>query len=151
MTNSDDTNSDGAGKGELLADKANEHLNVGFNQVLGLKFTELNKDRVTAEWTITPTLHQPYGIVHGGVYCAVIETLASMGGAYWYGRKGQVVGVNNNTDFLRPVREGTLYGVASPIHRGRSQQLWVVTITDAAEKLVARGQVRLANLEGTPN
>ena len=141
------SNSEQSNQGAELADKANSQMNVGFAELIGLKYTELTKDRVRGEFTITPDLHQPYGIVHGGVYCAVIETLASVAGAYWYGRKGTCVGVNNNTDFLRSVREGTLYGEATPIHRGRSQQLWQVSIVDAEDKLVARGQVRLANLE----
>lgn len=138
MTNTD--------KGAERAGKANETMNVGFGEVLGLKYTHIGDDRVTGEFTITPTLHQPYGIVHGGVYCAVIETLASVGGAYWYGRKGKVVGVNNNTDFLRAVTEGTLYAEAVPVHRGGTQQLWSVTVVDTDDRLIARGQVRLANL-----
>ena len=90
-------------------------------------------------------MHQPYGIVHGGVHAAIIETLASLGAAAWF-EQGQVVGVSNQTDFLRAVREGRLQAVATPIHRGRLQQLWQVEIRDGTERLVARGQVRLQNL-----
>ena len=61
------------------------------------------------------------------------------------------MGVNNNTDFLRSVSSGTVYGAAEPIHRGRRQQLWLVTITDANDRVVARGQVRLQNLEDQPS
>lgn len=117
-----------------------------FTDLLGLKFTELTEDRVTAEWVVTPQQFQPAGIVNGGVYCTVIETLASVAASAWFGARGTVVGVNNNTDFLRAVREGKLTGVATPIHRGRSQQLWVVVITDEQDRTVARGQVRLQNL-----
>nr|WP_043601088.1 PaaI family thioesterase [Nocardia otitidiscaviarum] len=117
-----------------------------FTDLIGLKFTELTGDRVSAEWVVTPQQFQPAGIVNGGVYCTVIETLASVAASVWLGEKGTVVGVNNNTDFLRAVREGTLRAVATPIHRGRSQQLWVVVITDEQERTVARGQVRLQNL-----
>jgi uncharacterized protein (TIGR00369 family) len=80
----------------------------------------------------------------------MIETMAS-GAAYTWlntsGNGGEVVGVNNNTDFLRSINSGTVYGTAEPIHRGRRQQLWLVTITDADNRVVARGQVRLQNLE----
>ncbi|WUC07830.1 PaaI family thioesterase [Nocardia sp. NBC_00565] len=117
-----------------------------FSDLIGLKFTELSPDRVRGEWTVRPQLYQPAGIQNGGVYCTVIETLASVGGGVWYGERGTVVGVNNNTDFLRAVREGTLYGEATPVHRGRLQQLWVVVITDDSGRTVARGQVRLQNL-----
>ncbi len=61
-----------------------------------------------------------------------------------------VVGVNNNTDFLRAIGSGTVYGAATPVHRGRRQQLWLVTITDSDDRVVARGQVRLQNLDAEP-
>ncbi|WP_068005309.1 PaaI family thioesterase [Nocardia pseudobrasiliensis] len=119
-----------------------------FSELIGLKFTELGPDRVVGEWTVSPRLHQPFGIVNGGVYCTVVETLASTGGGAWFGERGTVVGVNNNTDFLRAVREGVLRGEATPLHRGRLQQLWQVVITDEQDRVVARGQVRLQNLAG---
>ncbi|SCL49952.1 uncharacterized domain 1-containing protein [Micromonospora eburnea] len=121
-------------------------LNGGFGAMLGLKFDEVSGDRVVIRWQVRPELHQPYGIQHGGVYCSVVETAASIGGAVWLGDQGRVVGVSNQTDFLRAVRDGELTAVGTPIHRGRSQQLWVVEITDDDGRLVARGQVRLQNL-----
>ena len=76
-----------------------------------------------------------------------METLASFGAAMWLGDQGKVVGVNNNTDFYRAVSEGSLTSTARPVHRGRSQQVWVVeTVADDNGKVVARGQVRLQNL-----
>ena len=118
----------------------------GFVELLGLRFDEVTPDRVVLSWDVTPALHQPYGIVHGGVYASAVETAASIAAAAWLGERGQVVGVNNSTDFLRAVREGTLRAVAEPVHRGRLQQLWLVEIRDESERLVARGQVRLQNI-----
>ncbi|MFG3707692.1 PaaI family thioesterase [Micromonospora sp. NPDC047670] len=118
----------------------------GFVALLGLTFDEVSGDRVVIRWKVRPELHQPFGIQHGGVYCSVVETAASVGGSLWLGDRGQVVGVSNQTDFLRAVREGELTAVGTPVHRGRSQQLWQVEITDADARLVARGQVRLQNL-----
>ncbi|MEO6885089.1 MAG: PaaI family thioesterase [Jatrophihabitantaceae bacterium] len=120
---------------------------VGFDHAAGFQYTEAGADRVVIEWDITPTLHQPYGIVHGGVYCTAIESAASMGAACWFGERGTVVGVSNHTDFLRAVSQGHLRAVATPIHRGRSQQLWLVEVSDDQDRLVARGQVRLQNLD----
>ena len=117
-----------------------------FVRHLGVEFGEVTGDRVTATWTAKPDLHQPYGIVHGGVHCSVIETLASVGAAMWMGDRGKVVGVNNNTDFYRAVREGTLTSTATPLHRGRSQQVWLVETLGEDGRLAARGQVRLQNL-----
>jgi 1,4-dihydroxy-2-naphthoyl-CoA hydrolase len=117
-----------------------------FVRHLGIDMTEVTGDRVVAGWEAAPKHHQPYGIVHGGVHCSVVETLASVGAGMWLGDRGQVVGVNNSTDFYRAVREGRLTSTATPVHRGRLQQVWVVETVDADARLVARGQVRLQNL-----
>ncbi|MEH1030364.1 PaaI family thioesterase [Micromonospora profundi] len=121
-------------------------LTGGLVALLGLKFEEATADRVVISWQVRPELYQPFGIQHGGVYCSVVETAASVGGGLWLADRGRVVGVSNQTDFLRAVRDGELRAVGTPVHRGRSQQLWQVEITDADERLVARGQVRLQNL-----
>jgi len=75
-----------------------------------------------------------------------VETLASIGAAIWLGDRGRVVGVNNSTDFYRAVRVGRLTSTGTPVHRGRSQQVWVVETVDENGRMVARGQVRLQNL-----
>jgi 1,4-dihydroxy-2-naphthoyl-CoA hydrolase len=120
-----------------------------FDKELGLVFTEISPDRTRAQLDVVPKLLQPMGIVHGGVYCSMVESLASVAAYTWIAANGggSVVGVNNNTDFLRAINSGTVYGAATPAHRGRRQQLWIVTIADSDDRLVARGQVRLQNLE----
>ncbi len=119
---------------------------AGFAKVLGIEFTELGGDRTVLTCEITPELLQPYGILHGGVHCSLVETAASTGAALWLGDRGHVVGVANHTNFLRAVRSGRLTAVATPIHRGRTQQLWQVVISDDAGRELARGEVRLANI-----
>jgi 1,4-dihydroxy-2-naphthoyl-CoA hydrolase len=124
-----------------------EDVAGNFVDWLGLEFAEMTGDKVVATWDAEPRMHQPYGIVHGGIHCSVVETLASLGGAMWIGDRGQVVGVNNNTDFYRAVSAGAMTSTAVPLHRGRSQQVWVVeTVADETGKVIARGQVRLQNL-----
>jgi uncharacterized protein (TIGR00369 family) len=120
-----------------------------FGDYLGLEIKTADGDEVIATWTAEPRLHQPYGIVHGGIHCAVVETLASVGAALWYADRGKVVGVSNSTDFFRAVSEGALRSVARPLHRGRSQQVWLVETEDDRGRVVARGQVRLQNLTGS--
>jgi 1,4-dihydroxy-2-naphthoyl-CoA hydrolase len=122
---------------------------IDFDSWLGLVYDEVSSDRVTAHLELAPHHMQPYGILHGGVYCSIVETLASVGGAEWAIEQGMlgVVGVHNATDFLRSAREGTIAGVGTPLHRGRTQQLWVVEITVAgSDRVLARGQVRLQNV-----
>ena len=125
----------------------------GFNELLKLKVDERLPDSVRAHITVHPGLLQPYGIVHGGVYASVAESVASLAGAIWQRKRvpdGRVVGVSNATSFLRAVREGTLSIVATPLHRGRTLQLWQVRITDEQDRLVATSDVRLANLDPAP-
>jgi len=96
---------------------------------------------------------QPYGIVHGGVYCAIVEGVASYGAGVAAAARGQqgVVGVANQTDFLRAHREGELRAEGRPLHVGRSQQLWSVVIRRSADDaVVARGQVRFQVLDAVP-
>jgi 1,4-dihydroxy-2-naphthoyl-CoA hydrolase len=122
----------------------------GFDSELGLTYDEITPDGVRAQLEIHDRLLQPWGIVHGGVYCAIIESLCSVAGHMWLVENGggTVVGVNNNTDFLRAIRSGTITATSTPIHRGRRQQLWLITITDESDRVVARGQVRLQNIDG---
>lgn len=118
----------------------------------GIELTDATVDRCTGRIEITPNHHQPYGVVHGGVYCTLVETLASTGAALWAMEQGMAgaVGVSNKTDFLRATTEGVLIGEAFPIHRGRTQQLWQVDVTREGDgKLVAQGQVRLQNVSQT--
>jgi 1,4-dihydroxy-2-naphthoyl-CoA hydrolase len=120
-----------------------------FDTELGLRYTELSPAGARAQIEVTPKLLQPMGLVHGGVYCSMVESMASTSAYTWLATRGggDVVGVNNNTDFLRSIGSGTVFGTSEPIHRGRRQQLWLVTITDDKDQVVARGQVRLQNLE----
>ena len=123
-------------------------VGAGFDSELGLQYLEMTPDGGRAQLVITDKLKQPWGIVHGGVYCAIVESLASVSGHVWLAEHGggTVVGVNNNTDFLRAIKSGTVTAESTPIHRGRRQQLWLITITDEDDRTVARGQVRLQNI-----
>jgi uncharacterized protein (TIGR00369 family) len=119
-----------------------------FDTELGLIYTEVTPDGARAHLEVTAKLLQPAGVVHGGVYCSIVESLSSVSGYVWLAEHGGggVVGVNNNTDFLRSISSGTVYAVSEPLHRGRRQQLWAVTIRDQHDRVVAHGQVRLQNL-----
>ncbi len=121
-----------------------------FVGMVGLEIHYGDDHTVTGTLAIRPELTQPYGIVHGGVYCTMVETLASHAAALRAMADGNiVVGISNTTDFLRATREGVLEAVAEPVHLGRSQHLWQVRIWRQADgKVVARGQVRLQVLPG---
>jgi uncharacterized protein (TIGR00369 family) len=120
-------------------------------EAIDLQVDHVDGDGMRVRWTVTPQVHQPAGILHGGIHSWIVETLASIAGSYWFGERGTVVGVTNSTDFYRAVRDGELTSSATPVHRGRSQQVWVVETRDSGDRLVARGQVRLQNLASAPS
>jgi uncharacterized protein (TIGR00369 family) len=119
-----------------------------FMRVLEIEFEERGPTRVTGSIAADERHHQPWGIIHGGLYTTAIETFATTGAFEAVKDHGmQAVGVSNLTDFLRPHRSGRLDVVATPVHQGRTQQLWQVEISRPEDqKLVARGQVRLQNI-----
>jgi 1,4-dihydroxy-2-naphthoyl-CoA hydrolase len=130
----------------MMEDRATyvNRLPTGWVKEMGITILHASPDEVTCEWEVSEKHHQGYGIVHGGVHCGVIETLASIGAAIVARPRGQrVVGLENSTSFIRAVRSGRLYAVARPVTRGRTTQVWEAWIRDEEERLVAQGRVRL--------
>jgi 1,4-dihydroxy-2-naphthoyl-CoA hydrolase len=119
-----------------------------FLRVAGLRVEKISGDGVRGWIDLDERHHTPWGVVHGGVYAAAVESAASLGASAAVEEREQfAVGVNNTTDFLRPVTEGRVEVVAKPIMQGKGQQLWQVIITRADDgKEVARGQLRLQNV-----
>lgn len=118
----------------------------------GIELTSASADEASGRLEVAEIHHQPYGLVHGGVYCTLIETLASASAALWAIEQGMAgaVGVSNQTDFIRATTGGVLLGEATPVHRGRTQQLWRVVVTREGDgKVAAQGQVRLQNVNDT--
>jgi 1,4-dihydroxy-2-naphthoyl-CoA hydrolase len=117
--------------------------------LLELRVDELTPTRVAGSVAADERHHQLWGIVHGGLYTTTIETFATIGAFEAIKDLGKnAVGVSNITDFLRPHRSGRLAVVAVAVQQGRTQQLWQVDVVRPADgKLVARGQVRLQNVE----
>jgi 1,4-dihydroxy-2-naphthoyl-CoA hydrolase len=120
--------------------------------LLGIRLEVVERTRVTGTIAADSRHHQPWGIIHGGLYTSAIETFATVGAYEAVRGSGQrAVGVTNITDFVRPHESGRLAVVATAVHQGRSQQLWQVEIRRPDdEKLIARGQVRLQNVPGVP-
>ena len=120
-----------------------------FLRAAGFILDEISGSRVTGHLQLGPEHHTPWGVVHGGVYTAAVESAASVGASTAVRDHGQVaVGLTNTTHFLRPVTAGRVTVEAVPLSQGRTQQLWRVDISDEAGKLVAHGEVRLQNVAG---
>jgi uncharacterized protein (TIGR00369 family) len=135
-----------------VADDYSARLNEmpeGWLQAMGITVTLATKDEVRAELMVGNEHLQGYGIVHGGVHCGLIESLASIGAALYAMPRGQhVVGLENNTSFIRAVRAGAkLRAVATPITRGQRTQVWESRVQDGDDRIVAIGRVRLLCLD----
>jgi uncharacterized protein (TIGR00369 family) len=117
-----------------------------FDKTIGFVVDDASEiGRLSGHLPVTPRVCQPMGLVHGGVYAAIGETLASMGTARAVMADGKVVmGMSNNTTFMRPATEGTLHAVAQAIHRGRTTWVWDVDTRDDQERLCASSRVTIA-------
>lgn len=122
---------------------------AGFDQFMGVRLVSASRDEVILEYEVDERHLQPYGILHGGMHCATIETACSTGAGLHALEQGlAVVGVENHTSFVRAVRAGTKIRVtAKPITRGRRSQLWEATARDPEGQVVATGRVRLLCLQ----
>lgn len=130
-----------------LTRAVNEHK-TGLDRLIGLEITEASPQRVSAQLAVADCHKQIHGIVHGGVYSTIVETLGSIGAALSAREFGRtIVGLDNHTSFLRAVNQGTLTAIAEPVTAGRRTQIWSTRISDASGKLVALGQLRLLCIE----
>ncbi len=116
-----------------------------FDELYGLEFLECSGDEVRGRLSVGRQHKQVHGLLHGGVYAAMAESLASLGTqAAVYDEGKQAMGMSNATTFLRPVTEGTVHAVGHPRHRGRTTWLWDLEFTDDRDRLVALSRMTIA-------
>lgn len=112
---------------------------------LGIELLWVTPDCVRARMNVTRALHQPFGLLHGGASLALAETVASIGGWLNVNQDTEIaVGLELNANHLRPVREGYVQAEASPLHRGRTTQVWEIRITDPQGHLTCISRCTLA-------
>ncbi len=117
----------------------------GYDALLGLELVEIREDLVRARMPVRDNLLQPFGLVHGGVFASIAETLASLGTAAVVVPEGNAaMGLSNSTSFLRPITAGTIHGRALRRHRGRTTWIWDVEITDDGDRLCALSRMTIA-------
>ena len=117
----------------------------GFNALLGLVVTEFEDGLVRARVDVREELKQPAGLVHGGVYASVAETLASMATYVAVQPEGRTaMGLSNQTSFVRPILEGAIHAEARARHRGRTTWIWEVDFTDDDDRLCAMTRMTIA-------
>lgn len=116
-----------------------------FDALYGLQIGEVTAERVTATVPVSNRVRQPMGLVHGGVYASIAESITSMGTAQAVFADGMSAqGLSNQTSFLRPILEGTIHATATRRHRGRTTWVWEVDITDDAGRLCAVVRMTIA-------
>jgi 1,4-dihydroxy-2-naphthoyl-CoA hydrolase len=122
----------------------------GWADAMGIVVLKQSVEGVVAELSISDLHRQAFGLVHGGVYCGLIETAASLGAWLVAHARGQsVVGVEHSVSFIRAAKSGTLRAAAKPVTRGRKSQVWEVTVCNGAD-ISAVGRVRLLCLDSVP-
>lgn len=119
-------------------------------EALGIEFTAIGDDFISARMPVDHRTQQPYGILHGGASATLAETLGSIAGTFCVEiEKKIVVGLELNCNHVRSVREGFVYGTARPIHLGGATQIWDIRIVDERERLVCVARLTLAVLEAS--
>jgi 1,4-dihydroxy-2-naphthoyl-CoA hydrolase len=114
------------------------------DDVLGFTYDELGEETATARFTVEDRVRQPAGIVHGGTYAALAESLASIATYQAVQPEAIAMGMSNSTSFIRPVSEGTVTAQARRRHRGRTTWIWDVDFTDEQGRLCASTRVTMA-------
>lgn len=120
--------------------------------VLGLKIISLEDGEISGEMAVSNACRQPFGLVHGGVYASIAESLASIASGATTGESGKTLieegklaqGLSNSTNFMRPVLEGTIHAKAIRLHKGRTTHIWDVTCSDDQGRACAVTRVVIA-------
>jgi 1,4-dihydroxy-2-naphthoyl-CoA hydrolase len=117
----------------------------GFDRLYGLELLECSDTEVSARVEVREELKQPAGLVHGGVYASMAESMASLATALAVSEQGEMaMGLSNSTSFLRPVTEGTVHARATRVHRGRTTWVWDVRFSDDAQHTCAVTRMTIA-------
>ena len=116
-----------------------------FDALYGMRRFDITEESAHGEVLVRRELMQPWGLVHGGVYASMAESLASWATAMAVAPAGNIVmGMSNNSSFLRPISAGTIHALATRRHRGRTTWVWDIDITDDEGRLCASSRVTVA-------
>ena len=124
-------------------------IGQGIVGLLGIEAVALGPERVEVRLAVDGRVHQPHGVLHGGVSAVLAETAASLGGTLAAPAGHSVVGIELNANHLRPMREGVLTAVATPLRVGRTVQVWEISLTDESGREICRSRCTLAVVKRT--
>ncbi|MDG1399057.1 MAG: PaaI family thioesterase [Polaribacter sp.] len=107
-------------------------------ETLKIEFVDVGVDFVTAKMPVNSAVHQPYGILHGGATAALAETVGSCASALFVDTETKIIkGIELSVNHLKSKKEGTVFGIAKPIHKGRTTHLWEIKVVDENEQLIS--------------
>lgn len=130
----------------ITLDAIHSLSNNTISQHLGIEFTEIGDDYLVARMPVDQRTHQPFGILHGGASVVLAETLGSIASYLCLKdpEKQQAVGLEINANHVRSVKQGYVYGKVTPVHLGKSTQVWDIKITSEENKLVCISRLTVA-------
>ena len=122
-----------------------EHIPSGFAEEIGVEWIDFDPDNARARIAIEPRHLQPYGVVHGGVYTTLAESICSAATDHTVREDDMVaIGQSNDTTFLRPIGEGHITATAKTRHRGRTTWIWDVEMADDDGRVCALSRMTIA-------
>jgi 1,4-dihydroxy-2-naphthoyl-CoA hydrolase len=134
----------GAGMGTVDVERLNARMQ-GFDRLYGMQLLACSDTEVRARIAVRDDLKQPAGLIHGGVYASMAESMASLATALAVYEQGDTaMGLSNNTSFLRPITEGNVHASATRVHRGRTTWVWDVRFSDDADHTCAITRMTIA-------
>jgi 1,4-dihydroxy-2-naphthoyl-CoA hydrolase len=123
---------------------------AGIHGLLGVEMLETTPERVVLRLPVDWRVHQPYGILHGGVSALLAESAASLGAALAAGPGKGVVGIELNASHLRPLRDGHLTATATPIRVGRTVQVWGIALHDDDGRAICEARCTVSVIDAPP-
>lgn len=130
---------------ERTAGETDRGSTRGFDRLYGLQLLDYDESQVTAQVQVREEIKQPMGLVHGGVYASIAESMTSMATALAVmGEGNTAMGMSNSTSFLRPITEGVVHAQATRLHRGRTTWVWDVRFSDDAGRTCAVTRMTIA-------
>ncbi len=123
---------------EQLLEKCKQMFKNTLMETLDIEIVEITDEYVLGKMPVSPKVHQPDGVLHGGATVALAETIGSMASLLLFNRAKFVIrGIEISANHVKSIREGFVFAKASAIHKGRTTQLWEIKITDEEDNLIS--------------
>lgn len=123
---------------EKILKICNDSAKNTFMETLGIEYVDVGKDYLTAKMPVTPAVHQPDGVLHGGATAALAESVGSVAAHIFLNAQDVMIrGTQVTANHVRSLSDGEVFATATAIHKGRTTQLWDIKVSDAEGKLIS--------------